>query len=561
MEVDLIENGRILHLIDLEKIFSSKSDILNILLQKSENKNKNKFINFYKQELAEINLKNYNENLINSPNTKENGEINEVTIAELKETINDLNIYKEVVKFITKDIYKESHLLYELRISFSNYFVQKYDKILKVFVDSNSKEKSVDIQELAKTINRAVFDLQQFVRLFLEVIYLFYGIKNILGETNNPIFSLKNLSYFLILHVFNANIYRIIYDLFCLQTEKEEKKLQENLLFFQNISNLKSFGVPKRYWINPQNVDPTNNLIIDPSMKNTAHFNLIQKESSFSGSESERDYFFSAKGSLDRVIFLSVYSFGERRLSQENLDLIIDNNMINVKENSVVSRNLNENTNSEHQAFYEIINEENIEKNEANVKGQDASKSSMMSNEFCEENKDSDKKNIFFNAREKFFAPAIASLETIPSVRSSLNKIKVLKKTVQKIYYCIHSFYKENNLSIPHDLDNFEIISIFIYVVTNSNIPNLLTENAFIEKFTLCNIFESVGGYYYVIFRLIVHFILELDVSKIKESEKEEFLLEFCMDVLKKIKNPDEKTKNLICEIKENVHKNYKTNN
>lgn len=558
LEVDLVETGKILHLIDLEKIFSSDSQIVKILAHKTEKKNKkNKSKKFYKQELSEITLKNYSDNLVvNSPQT-EKGKNNVNNIAELQETINDLIIYKEVVKFIAKDVYNETHLLYELRISFSNYFLHKYDKILK-----SKEEKTGEQQifsEISKNIKKALFDLQQFIRLYLEIIYLFYGIRNILNETNNPIFSLKNLSYFLILHVFSPNIYKIIYDLFMYENEIKEKKLQSNIEFFRDINNLKLFGIPKKYCIDSQNVDSVNNMMIDQSMKNTAHFNLIHKES-YSGNESEREYFFSAKNSLDRVIFLSVYSFGGRNISQEDLDQILDNT--NIKENSFVYRDLSEYSNSEHQDFYEVNTEEN--KNSENI-DQTPKDSNLSLSEKLKTSKSSEKSNTnskfyFFQNKEKYFVPAITSLESICSVKSPLNKIKVLKKTIQKIYFCIHSFYKENNLTLPNELDHFEIIAIFLYVIIKSNVINFFAECAFIENFTLCNIFESIGGYYYVIFRIILEFFAEIDVSKIDLMEKENFFQDFCQQTMEKIKDPDEKTKNLIMEIKKNVHKNYKSN-
>ena len=124
MEVDLIENGNILILIDLEKIFTSNSQIIQILRHKFKDPKTKKASFPFKQDIVALPLRNYKENLIGktsdnaSPQLKENRS----NMNEIQEILNDLSIYKEVVKFITKDIYSEDHVFYELKNIFNNYF-------------------------------------------------------------------------------------------------------------------------------------------------------------------------------------------------------------------------------------------------------------------------------------------------------------------------------------------------------------------------------------------------------------------------------------------------------
>ena len=109
----------------------------------------------------------------------------------------------------------------------------------------------------------------------------------------------------------------------------------------------------------------------------------------------------------------------------------MDNN--NIKENSFVYRDLSEYSNSEHLDFYEL----NTEENKNNENNEQTSKQSNFSlSHEPKTNKSSEKSNtnaklFFFQNKEKYFSPAIANLESICSVKSPLNKIKVLKKKIK----------------------------------------------------------------------------------------------------------------------------------
>ena len=173
MEVDLIENGNILLLIDLERIFTSNSQIIQVLRHKSKVPKTNTTKFPLKQEIEALTLRNYKENLIgkSSENTNTPQKESKANLNDIQEILNDLSIYKEVVKFITKDIYSEDHVFYELKTIFNNYFLQKYDKSFKIFCSPTLK--SHDSNDMSKTLIKAIYDLQQFTRLYLEVSFNF----------------------------------------------------------------------------------------------------------------------------------------------------------------------------------------------------------------------------------------------------------------------------------------------------------------------------------------------------------------------------------------------------
>lgn len=348
----------------------------------------------------------------------------------------------------------------------------------------------------------------------------------------------------------------------------KEQKLQENLNFFRGINNLHLFGVPIKYCLDKTQIEhiSNSNSSVDFSVKGTAHFNFLQKDSNTIDKDSE---FFSAKGSVEKKLFLSVYSFGGRNLMNE--DVVNDNESPN-KEPSMIYRDFTEN--SDDQQFFEVNGGESSKENNAIHIDNDLkisnspsifSKESKEETKFCQNDNNNhhhDKKKFIMDSKilDKLYGPAISSLESIVHIKSSLNKIKILKKTVQKIYFCIHSFYKENHLNLPTDLDNMEIVSIFIYLIVNAKIEDLLSECDVIENFTLCNIFESIGGYYYVIFKLILQFFLDVDIKTFDEQGKEAALHELCKSIIQRLRTPDSMTIEIILNIKKNVHKNYKTN-
>lgn len=347
----------------------------------------------------------------------------------------------------------------------------------------------------------------------------------------------------------------------------KEQKLQENLSFFRGINNLRLFGVPIKYCLDKTQIEQisntNNNSSVDFSVKGTAHFNFLQKDSNTIDKDSE---FFSAKGSVEKKLFLSVYSFGGRNVMNEDH---VNDNESQMKEPSIIYRDFTEN--SDDQQFFEVNGESSKENNviqiDNDLKISNSpsifSKESKEETKFCQNDTNQhDKKKFIMESKilEKLYGPAISSLESIVHIKSSLNKIKILKKTIQKIYFCIHSFYKENHLNLPTDLDNMEIVSIFIYLIVNAKIEDLLCECEVIENFTLCNIFESIGGYYYVIFKLILQFFLDFDIRKISEQGKEVALNELCKSIIQRLRTPDSMTNEMILNIKKNVHKNYKTN-
>lgn len=104
---------------------------------------------------------------------------------------------------------------------------------------------------------------------------------------------------------------------------------------------------------------------------------------------------------------------------------------------------------------------------------------------------------------------------------------------------------------------HFNCVKIFIWIIINSDLDGLLTQCLFIENFCFSNALESIEGYFFIIFKLILYEILDIDTEKINNNENK-IIAELITNIWKKISENNKKIAEFIFKIKEKMKENFK---
>ena len=142
----------------------------------------------------------------------------------------DLQLYIILTKQIEKDLKNPQNIFYWILDCFFEYFKERFNII------SNKKDSYPSI-EFKKNVENAIYDIQQFSRIFEQCLSLFYNI----DPTKNGLsyFSRENRINFIVGIIFlNEEIYSIIIKLIRhlnFENEEKMKKVKFISFFFINI--------------------------------------------------------------------------------------------------------------------------------------------------------------------------------------------------------------------------------------------------------------------------------------------------------------------------------------
>ena len=96
--------------------------------------------------------------------------------------------------------------------------------------------------------------------------------------------------------------------------------------------------------------------------------------------------------------------------------------------------------------------------------------------------------------------------------------MKAITKCVELIHEAIEKFYDFYNINVEVKLNADEILSIFIYLVAQAKIENIISECEFIKMFSTENAMNSLSGYYLVTLEAAFsHFLMSKE--KVLENE------------------------------------------
>ena len=109
-------------------------------------------------------------------------------------------------------------------------------------------------------------------------------------------------------------------------------------------------------------------------------------------------------------------------------------------------------------------------------------------------------------------------IQTIKDYNFPLDKLTIIALTSVIITKSVDNFWKGINIKNPKkflNIDADELLSIYLYIIYNINLPSIYTELDFINYFTGSITKQSMIGYYYTTIEGCLNFIMS---AKCKED-------------------------------------------
>ena len=512
---------------------------VDIKTEKEYDEDEDKYNSIINRKLTEANVIG-KEPANNGSNKDEEEFINKLNSYRIQRLINLIRVSIEEIKDEeNKLIIKKTHPIYIIIDKFSKYFTEELNQWFDCFKDkvpelhsfiknakyncgdvlikenssisSSSKEDIITFiiknkledkidDELKGEINykkmQVIKDIQSFIDTTSISLKLFYS-----KSINYQLFISEKdefinlISYFL----FKENdFYNIIFNLFELSNIEKYKKLRDKKNSLGELST-KDAGINQKFRLdenNKKNIDVHSNekkekpgIIqyfekIDEFKERYASFNeKVSKESS----------------NFSKQKFDFTYSFDYNNKKNK-----IKNNKN--KEKSIQRSN----TITTYKEFSEIINKNNTTLKEKLEADMDNNPSTI---DFPEIKDSKNELNIPYGE-------AIYYFKNIKDYNIPLDKLTIIALVSVLITDCIDEFWKtemENLDSKFLKVDADELISIYLYIIYNLDLPSLYTQLDFIEHFTGSITKQSMIGYYFTSVVGSLEFIMS--------SEKKEDLL------------------------------------
>lgn len=136
------------------------------------------------------------------------------------------------------------------------------------------------------------------------------------------------------------------------------------------------------------------------------------------------------------------------------------------------------------------------------------------------------KSNIVIPNDKKYFSaykPAVSLLRSISKYRVPFSKMLLFASISSEITECVNEFWKDfNDLITPSllNIDADELMTLFIYIIIKSQMPQLLVHCKFVKEFTTGSTRSTMIGYYYTTVEASLIYIMAIkDRSMLNNRE------------------------------------------
>ena len=410
---------------------------------------------------------------------------------EVKYNINQI---KKYCRIIIKQLKDKFHPI--------NIIIKKFTDIFVPYLN-NKMNKHKD--ELDKVKNRIIKDLQYFIEIMQVTLKLFYinsiNYKFFVSERDEFI---NIISYIL----FNQKreksyiFYDSIFKLFQYSNRKKSNELEQKIKKFGKLTPREA-GVCQKFCL-----DKESELFFEEykSNKNKKEIkeksritNYFEKKIIIINKNDDDDDIIENEINIDKQIF------NERKLTKPN----------DKKSNNTTNINNNEESSSySFQEFaikfnsYNENQEKLIEKLEESLNFIFNTVSTQPSEK--EKNFQKNKFNLIP------YSNAIEYMKTIVNYKVPIEKLTIIALTSIAITKCVDEYWKKEKDLPPKflNIDADEIMSIYLYIIYNMNLPSIFTELDFIQHFTTDISKKSMVGYYYTTLRGCLDFIMKAETKE-----------------------------------------------
>ena len=410
---------------------------------------------------------------------------------EVKYNINQI---KKYCRIILKQLKDKFHPI--------NIIIKKFTDIFVPYLN-NKMNKHKD--ELDKVKNRIIKDLQYFIEIMQVTLKLFYinsiNYKFFVSERDEFI---NIISYIL----FNQKreksyiFYDSIFKLFQYSNRKKSNELEQKIKKFGKLTPREA-GVCQKFCLDKESElffeEYKNNKNKKEIKEKSRITNYFEKKIIIINKNDDDDDIIENEINIDKQIF------NERKLTKPN----------DKKSNNTT--NINNNEESSSYSFQEFAIKFNSY-NEYQEKLKEKLEESLnfifntVSTQPSEKDKNFEKNK--FNLIP--YSNAIEYIKTIVNYKVPIEKLTIIALTSIAITKCVDEYWKKEKDLPPKflNIDADEIMSIYLYIIYNMNLPSIFTELDFIQHFTTDISKKSMVGYYYTTLRGCLDFIMKAETKE-----------------------------------------------
>ena len=410
---------------------------------------------------------------------------------EVKYNINQI---KKYCRIILKQLKDKFHPI--------NIIIKKFTDIFVPYLN-NKMNKHKD--ELDKVKNRIIKDLQYFIEIMQVTLKLFYinsiNYKFFVSERDEFI---NIISYIL----FNQKreksyiFYDSIFKLFQYSNRKKSNELEQKIKKFGKLTPREA-GVCQKFCLDKESElffeEYKNNKNKKEIKEKSRITNYFEKKIIIINKNDDDDDIIENEINIDKQIF------NERKLTKPN----------DKKSNNTT--NINNNEESSSYSFQEFAIKFNSY-NEYQEKLKEKLEESLNFIFYTALTQPSEKEKNF--QKNKFnlipYSNAIEYIKTIVNYKVPIEKLTIIALTSIAITKCVDEYWKKEKDLPPKflNIDADEIMSIYLYIIYNMNLPSIFTELDFIQHFTTDISKKSMVGYYYTTLRGCLDFIMKAETKE-----------------------------------------------
>ena len=410
---------------------------------------------------------------------------------EVKYNINQI---KKYCRIILKQLKDKFHPI--------NIIIKKFTDIFVPYLN-NKMNKHKD--ELDKVKNRIIKDLQYFIEIMQVTLKLFYinsiNYKFFVSERDEFI---NIISYIL----FNQKreksyiFYDSIFKLFQYSNRKKSNELEQKIKKFGKLTPREA-GVCQKFCLDKESElffeEYKNNKNKKEIKEKSRITNYFEKKIIIINKNDDDDDIIENEINIDKQIF------NERKLTKPN----------DKKSNNTT--NINNNEESSSYSFQEFaIKFNSYNENQEKLKEKLEESLNFIFNTVSTQ--PSEKEKNF--QKNKFnlipYSNAIEYMKTIVNYKVPIEKLTIIALTSIAITKCVDEYWKKEKDLPPKflNIDADEIMSIYLYIIYNMNLPSIFTELDFIQHFTTDISKKSMVGYYYTTLRGCLDFIMKAETKE-----------------------------------------------
>ena len=410
---------------------------------------------------------------------------------EVKYNINQI---KKYCRIILKQLKDKFHPI--------NIIIKKFTDIFVPYLN-NKMNKHKD--ELDKVKNRIIKDLQYFIEIMQVTLKLFYinsiNYKFFVSERDEFI---NIISYIL----FNQKreksyiFYDSIFKLFQYSNRKKSNELEQKIKKFGKLTPREA-GVCQKFCLDKESElyfeEYKNNKNKKEIKEKSRITNYFEKKIIIINKNDDDDDIIENEINIDKQIF------NERKLTKPN----------DKKSNNTTNMNNNEESSS--YSFQEFAIKFNSY-NDNQEKLKEKLEESLNFIFYTVSTQPSEKEKNF--QKNKFnlipYSNAIEYMKTIANYKVPIEKLTIIALTSIAITKCVDEYWKKEKDLPPKflNIDADEIMSIYLYIIYNMNLPSIFTELDFIQHFTTDISKKSMVGYYYTTLRGCLDFIMKAETKE-----------------------------------------------